>query len=275
MLRPMQGHSAPPATSTTHQLAAQPRKVRLSFRKRSPDVEKAVQYDWRFATTASASPLAEPSEVGPKSAPSGIAVVTPPPSPQAEAGSKSATPGSEPSAVSESVSVVGPAATTGHRDGNARSRIDPQPHQRPYRGGQHPKPNLPLIRRLPPMNSYPPTSYHHLPPLVKKQKPQEANKKIHRPVQRGGTDRADRGDRSDRARARSDRARDRSDRRRLLAATGRELAAIGRELAAIGREIAAIGARDRSDRARARSDRARARSDRARDRSDRGARSQR
>ena len=52
MLRPMQGHSAPPATSTTHQLAAQPRKVRLSFRKRSTDVEeKAVQYDWRFATT--------------------------------------------------------------------------------------------------------------------------------------------------------------------------------------------------------------------------------
>ena len=51
MLRPMQGHSAPPATSTTHQLAAQPRKVRLSFRKRSTDVEKAAQYDWRFATT--------------------------------------------------------------------------------------------------------------------------------------------------------------------------------------------------------------------------------
>ena len=42
MLRPMQGHSAPPATSTTHQLAAQPRKVRLSFRKRSTDVEKGV-----------------------------------------------------------------------------------------------------------------------------------------------------------------------------------------------------------------------------------------
>ena len=55
MLRPMQGHSAPPATSTTHQLAAQPRKVRLSFRKRSTDVEKAGQHDWRFATTADAS----------------------------------------------------------------------------------------------------------------------------------------------------------------------------------------------------------------------------
>ena len=51
MLRPMQGHSAPPATSTTHQLAAQPRKVRLSFRKRSTDVEKAAQHVWRFATT--------------------------------------------------------------------------------------------------------------------------------------------------------------------------------------------------------------------------------
>ena len=51
VLRPMQGHSAPPATSTTHQLAAQPRKVRLSFRKRSTDVEKAGQHDWRFATT--------------------------------------------------------------------------------------------------------------------------------------------------------------------------------------------------------------------------------
>ena len=45
----MQGHSAPPATSTTHQLAAQPRKVRLSFRKRSTDVEKAGQHDLRFA----------------------------------------------------------------------------------------------------------------------------------------------------------------------------------------------------------------------------------
>ena len=58
MLRPMQGHSAPPATSTTHQLAAQPRKVRLSFRKRSTDVEKADQYDWRFATTAPPSTCA-------------------------------------------------------------------------------------------------------------------------------------------------------------------------------------------------------------------------
>ena len=48
----MPGHSAPPATSTTHQLIAQPRKVRLSFRKRSTDVEKAAQHDWRFATTA-------------------------------------------------------------------------------------------------------------------------------------------------------------------------------------------------------------------------------
>ena len=27
------------------------RQVRLSFRKRSTDVEKAGQYDWRFATT--------------------------------------------------------------------------------------------------------------------------------------------------------------------------------------------------------------------------------
>ena len=52
VLRPMQGHSAPPATSTTHQLAAQPRKVRLSFRKRSTDVEKAAQPFWRFAATA-------------------------------------------------------------------------------------------------------------------------------------------------------------------------------------------------------------------------------
>ena len=52
VLRPMQGHSAPPAaTSTTHQLVAEPRKARLSFRKRSTDVEKADQYDWRFATT--------------------------------------------------------------------------------------------------------------------------------------------------------------------------------------------------------------------------------
>ena len=51
VLRPMQGHSAPPATSTTHQLAAQPRKVRLSFRKRSTDVEKAAHQFWRFATT--------------------------------------------------------------------------------------------------------------------------------------------------------------------------------------------------------------------------------
>ena len=55
MLRPMQGHSAPPATSTTHQLAAQPRKVRLSFRKRSTDVEKGAHQFWRFATTALAS----------------------------------------------------------------------------------------------------------------------------------------------------------------------------------------------------------------------------
>ena len=47
----MQGHSAPPATSTAHQLVAEPRKVRLSFRKRSTDVEKAGQHDWRFATT--------------------------------------------------------------------------------------------------------------------------------------------------------------------------------------------------------------------------------
>ena len=55
MLRPMQGHSAPPATSTTHQLAAQPRKVRLSFRKRSTDVEKAGHQFWRFATTVAAA----------------------------------------------------------------------------------------------------------------------------------------------------------------------------------------------------------------------------
>ena len=50
--RPMQGHSALSATSMTHQLVAQPRKVRLSFRKRSTDVEKAAQHGWRFATTA-------------------------------------------------------------------------------------------------------------------------------------------------------------------------------------------------------------------------------
>ena len=51
VLRPMQGHSAPPATSTTHQLAAQPRQVRLSLRKRSTDVEKAAHQFCRFATT--------------------------------------------------------------------------------------------------------------------------------------------------------------------------------------------------------------------------------
>ena len=50
VLRPMQGHSAPPVTSTTHQLAAEPRKVRLSFRKRSTGVEKAGHQFWRFAT---------------------------------------------------------------------------------------------------------------------------------------------------------------------------------------------------------------------------------
>ena len=61
----MQGHSAPPATSTTHQLAAQPRKVRLSFRKRSTDVEKAAHQFWRFATTATRAvggPPPAPSE---------------------------------------------------------------------------------------------------------------------------------------------------------------------------------------------------------------------
>ena len=52
VLRPMQGHSAPPATSTTHQLVAQPRKVRLSFRERSTGVENGAHRDWRFATTA-------------------------------------------------------------------------------------------------------------------------------------------------------------------------------------------------------------------------------
>ena len=51
VLCPMPGHSAPPATSTTHKLVAQPRKVRFSFRKRSTDVEKAAQNGWRFATT--------------------------------------------------------------------------------------------------------------------------------------------------------------------------------------------------------------------------------
>ena len=51
MLRPMQGHSAPPATSTSHQLVAQPRKARLSFRKRPTDVEKGAHHDLRFATT--------------------------------------------------------------------------------------------------------------------------------------------------------------------------------------------------------------------------------
>ena len=45
------------ATSTTHQLAAQPRKVRLSFRKRSTDAEKAGQHDRRFATTEQAPTL--------------------------------------------------------------------------------------------------------------------------------------------------------------------------------------------------------------------------
>ena len=57
VLRPMQGHSAPPATSTTHQLVAQPRKrkVRLSFRKRSIDVEKGAHCVWRFATTEQGS----------------------------------------------------------------------------------------------------------------------------------------------------------------------------------------------------------------------------
>ena len=59
VLRPMQGHSAaPPATSTSHQLVAQPRKARLSFRKRSPGVEKAVQYDWRFAAPLRVSRVA-------------------------------------------------------------------------------------------------------------------------------------------------------------------------------------------------------------------------
>ena len=53
VLRPMQGHSAPPATSTTQKLVAQPRKVRLSFRKRSTDVEKGAHHVWRFATTVS------------------------------------------------------------------------------------------------------------------------------------------------------------------------------------------------------------------------------
>ena len=52
----MQGHSAPPATSTTHQLVAQPRKVRLSFRKRSTDVEKAAHQICRFATTSRPGP---------------------------------------------------------------------------------------------------------------------------------------------------------------------------------------------------------------------------
>ena len=55
----MQRHSAPPATSTTHQLVAEPRKVRLSFRKRSTDVEKAGQHDWRFATTVESLHLSD------------------------------------------------------------------------------------------------------------------------------------------------------------------------------------------------------------------------
>ena len=60
----MQGHSAPPATSTTHQLVAQPRKVRLSFRKRSTDVEKAAQHDWRFATTVTTGKPRTPATPG-------------------------------------------------------------------------------------------------------------------------------------------------------------------------------------------------------------------
>ena len=55
VLRPMQGHSAPPATSTTHQLVAQPRKVWVSFQKQSTDVKKGAKIMfllWRFATTA-------------------------------------------------------------------------------------------------------------------------------------------------------------------------------------------------------------------------------
>ena len=38
------GHSAPPATSTAHQLVAQSRKARNSFRKRSTDVEKGATH---------------------------------------------------------------------------------------------------------------------------------------------------------------------------------------------------------------------------------------
>ena len=40
----MHGHSAPPATSTTHQLVAQPRKARVSFRNDDPLTSKKAPY---------------------------------------------------------------------------------------------------------------------------------------------------------------------------------------------------------------------------------------
>ena len=46
VLRPMPGHSAPPATSTTHQLVAQPRKVPLSFRTSNYEEHRSFDIHW-------------------------------------------------------------------------------------------------------------------------------------------------------------------------------------------------------------------------------------